>query len=169
MANRYISQLDSQDGEPNIARDDLIIVRRGTRDYKADIDGRLVLPNSTASDVGKVLAVNSRFNPEWQTASGTRDTLFQKDGGQLTSLQVNLTTGKTFTSNASLSFGVGYGAEAATTWQYYGGFPPIIQGRFGINLGGTGFLEIYLINNNSFSMTSSDSTVRIHSIVGAAV
>ena len=167
MANKYISQLDAAD-DPNIARDDLVIVRRNGRDYKASITGRLFVPDATAADAGKSLGVSGSYNPEWQRSTGSRDTLFQKDGGQLPSLQVSLLSGKTFTANATLTFGVGYGSDAATTWQYYGAFPAIVGGRFGINLGGSGFLEIYLINNNSFSMTTSDSTTRIHRVVGAA-
>lgn len=171
MADQYIHQLPADGNNPNVAPQDIIPFSRNGVTYRGQLGG-LLLPSASLSDVGKHLRVGSGGTPEWASAAVASSTIFTSSTGITRSTSVRTLTGTNRFSDFLL-FVIGYGYGDGANENNFKWSPALFQvqsvGAYQFsNLRGTGWAEINTSGNNQFTLSSSDSTLKVFRIQGVA-
>ena len=170
MADSYISGLPVDSNNRNVGPQDVVPVVRNQTTYKADL-GAALLPAATSNDAGKQLRVNASGNAAWQLPGITRKVLYTNTNGGGINVGLQLNAGERFDAWFDVLVGYGYGAAADSTWTYRASFFHA-SGRNNYDIGtlrGTGWAQIYTTGNRDFVITSSNSTLKVFSIVGVGI
>ena len=170
MADSYIQGLPVDPNNPNVASSDVTAVVRNQKTYKANL-GPALLPAVTANDAGKQLRVNAQGTPEFQLPGITRKVLYTNTNGGGLNVGLQLNSGERFDAWFDVLVGYGYGSSPGSTWTYRASFFHA-SGRNNYDIGtlrGTGWAQIYTTGNRDFVISSSDSSLKVYSIVGVGI
>ena len=169
MADQFLHQVP-QGTDTTILNTDYVLVSRNRVTYRAEI-GSAILPRSVSANSGQQLRVLSNGKPGWVTPTITRSNIYTApSGGAGLNTTLSLGAGNRFDACLGFIIGYGYGSNAGTLTysspQIMIAFPGETRIYHVSSLRGTGWAAITTGGAATFVMSSSNSSFKIHSIVG---
>ena len=171
MPDRFILQLPTDSNSPGVQATDIVPVVRGDTTYQATF-GKTLLPAASAGDAGKTLRVTSSGDAAWQSPSIVRNNIYIRSQGAPLNTQLALTSPNRFSQYMLILVGYAYGSNVSdSTWKWSPAlfYAAATNTYFVSSLRGSGWFEFTTNSDTAFTLSSSDTTLRVFRIDGIRI